>query len=231
MTNTISFWDKVAPAYACARHRQVYCAYMAAALARFVSSADARVLEFGCGEALSAERLAERCGSLVLCDGTPRVRAALKARYRGHPKIEVIAPDDMATLPEGTFSLIAANSVIQCFSGAELMGFLALWRRLLRKGGNLVLSDIIPPGASPSADRAALLGLGFREGFFLSAAMGLGGSVTSPDGRSASSPGLTFYTEDELLALLEAARLPATRLRPNVGINPYRMAFQAFRLR
>lgn len=85
---------------------------MAAALTRFVSSPDARVLEFGCGEALSADRLAERCGSLVLCEGAAEVRAALKARYGGHPKIEVIAPDDMATLPEGAFSLIAANSVI-----------------------------------------------------------------------------------------------------------------------
>lgn len=93
------------------------------------------------------------------------------------------------------------------------------------------MSDIIPPGANASADKAVLLGLGFREGFFLSAAMGLRRRVSSPDGRSASRPGLTFYTEQEMLAVLEAARLPATRLRPNVGINPYRMAFQAFRLR
>jgi len=231
MTNTISFWDRVRPAYACVRHKEVCFAHRAAVLARFVRSPDARVLEFGCGEALFADRVAERCGGLVLCEPAPTARAALQARYRGHPKIEVVAPDDMAALPEGYFSLVAANSLIQRFSCAELAGFLALWRRLLRKGGSLVLSDIIPPGVGADADMGALLGLGFREGFFLAAVTGLARSVSSPDGWPQSGPGLTFYAEDELLALLEAARLPATRLRPNVGLNPYRMAYQAFRLR
>lgn len=215
--------------FAGARHMEVYFAHMAARHARFLPATDAQMLDFACGAALSAHRLAATCSRLVLCDPCAGVRADLSVRYGSHPGIEIIAPEDLAGLPERAFSLITANSAVQYLAPGAFMSLLETWRRLLKKGGSLILSDMIPSDTRAGGDASALLGLAFREGFFLDAVMGLGRS--SPDGRPGRAMGLTYYDERELLALLESVRLPATRLHPNVGLNPRRLSFRAYRLR
>lgn len=231
MTDWIAFWDSAPAVFASARHKRVHYVRVADDLARFLPSPDARVLDFGCGEALAAPRLAERCGCLVLCEGAPGVRRFLAARYADHPKIEVTSPEEVAAMPEGSFSLITVNSVLQYLSRAQIKRHLLEWRRLLRKGGSLVLSDVIDPRAGRGRDTEALLGFALKEGFFLQALYFLLCSPLSPYRRRCAELGLTAYGEEEILALLEEARLPATRVRPNVGHNQARMAFQAFRLR
>lgn len=231
MTGWISFWDGANAIYVSGHHKTVHYARIAADLARFVPSPDARVLDFGCGEALAADRFAERCGGLVLCDSGPSVRAALKARFAGNPKIEVLAPEAVAALPEASFSLIIVNSVLQYIPRADLPGLLAEWRRLLAKGGTLLLADVIPPKVGMAKDVAALLAFAAKEGFLMAALVGLMRTAVSPYRRLRNELGLSIYEEEEILGLLEAARLPASRVRPNIGHNQNRMAFQAFRLR
>ena len=137
--------------------------------------------------------------------------------------------EEMSALPEGSFSLIVAHAVIQYLPRPELEGLLAQWRRLLQKGGSLLMVDLVAPGVTWFSDFGALLDRAFRNGFFLAALPGLARVAMSRRRRLWKEP--VAYGEDEILALLEAARLPASRVRPNVGLNPQRMAFQAYRLR
>ena len=60
------------------------------------------VLDYGCGEALFAGRVAERCGALYLSDAAPSVREKLAARHAGDPKIAVLTPEDVAKLDAAT---------------------------------------------------------------------------------------------------------------------------------
>jgi SAM-dependent methyltransferase len=231
MASWISFWDAANAVYVNGHHKAVHYLRIAADLARFVPAPDARILDFGCGEALSAPCLAEQCGQLVLCDAAPTVRAALKARHAGNPKIAVLSPEEVAALPDGSFRLIIVNSVLQYIPKADLPDLLAGWRRLLVKGGSLLLADVIPPSVGMAKDAAALLTFASKEGFLLAALVGLARNAVSPYRKLRSELGLTVYEEEEMLRLLEAARLPASRVKPNVGHNQNRMAFQAFRLR
>ena len=231
MASWISFWDGANAVYVNRRHKAVHYARIAADLACFVPAPDARVLDFGCGEALSAGQLAEACGTLVLCDAAPSVREALKARHAGNPKIEVLAPEQVAALPDGSFHLVIVNSVLQYIPRADLPGLLAGWRRLLDKGGSLLLADVIPPDVGMAQDVAALIAFAAKEGFLPAALLGLARTAFSPYRRLRNELGLTVYQEEEMLRLLEAARLPASRVRPNIGHNQNRMAFRAFRLR
>ncbi|MFG1361490.1 class I SAM-dependent methyltransferase [Xanthobacter pseudotagetidis] len=231
MASWISFWDGANAVYVNGHHKAVHYLRIAADLARFVPAPDARVLDFGCGEALAADRLAERCAALVLCDAAPTVREALKARHAGNPKIEVLSPEEVAALPDGSFNLIVVNSVLQYIPKVDLPALLAGWRRLLLKGGSLLLADVIPPDVGMVKDVTALLRFATKEGFLPAALVGLARTAVSPYRKLRTELGLTFYEEDEMLRLLETARLPASRVRPNIGHNQNRMAFQAFRLR
>lgn len=231
MADWISFWDSDPAVFAGARHRRVHYARVAADLARFLPDPDARMLDFGCGHALSAPDLAARCGSLVLCDAAPRVCRALEARFAGEPKIAVATPEEVFTLPEGSFSLITVHSVIQFVARPALVELFAQWRRLLKKGGSLILSDVLSPDCGRVSDAAALVTFAFNEGFLLEALLAVPRARRSPYRQACAELGLSVYGEHELLSMLETARLPATRVRPNVGYNQSRMAIQAFRLR
>jgi hypothetical protein len=50
------------------------------------------VLDYGCGEALSADRVAARCAKLYLCDGAPSVREKLVSRFGDEPNIVGAGP-------------------------------------------------------------------------------------------------------------------------------------------
>ena len=56
-------------------------------------------MDYGCGEATSANILAAASGHLTMVEAAPNVRAALAARNAGNPKITVMTPDEAAAQP------------------------------------------------------------------------------------------------------------------------------------
>src|SRR6476646_3762656 len=95
MSDWIEFYDfKHSVIYVNARHRDVHYRTIAEDIRGYVPSIDARVLDYGCGEASSAHLLAEAAGHLSLVEAAPNVRAALAARYAANPKISVLSPDE-----------------------------------------------------------------------------------------------------------------------------------------
>src|SRR5512132_4403079 len=103
MDDWIDYYDSAHTIYVNARHRDVHFRTIAEDLAQYVASASWRVLDYGCGEALSADLVAERAARLTLVEPAPGVRARIAARFARHPKIEVASPDDLAKRPDASF--------------------------------------------------------------------------------------------------------------------------------
>ena len=126
------------------------------------------MLDYGCGEATAADRLAHACGHLTMVEAAPNVRAAPRsARYAGNPKISVLTPEEAAALPAGSFDLIVLHSVAQYLSGAELDRLLATFRKLLKPDGLLVVGDVVPPRLAAAAAAWSLTQMRRRQRFLL----------------------------------------------------------------
>jgi SAM-dependent methyltransferase len=227
MRDWISFWDSDHSIYVNARHRDVHYRTIADMIVSHVASPDAVVLDFGCGEALHADRVTAACRRLILVDAATKVRAGLAARFRANPKIEVRAAEELAQVSDRSLDLVVMHSVAQYLTSAEFSALLMLFRRLLRPDGALLIGDVIPPHVSAFADAMALLNYGAANGFLFAAIRGLLRTAMSDYTKLRSRIGITLYTEAEMLAKLEAAGFTATRAQWNIGPNPARMTFLA----
>ena len=222
----ISFWNARHSVYVNARHLEAHYRRIADDLLRYIPPGSA-VLDYGCGEALSHGRIAQTAGALMLCDAAPNVRAALQARFSGDPKIAVIAPEDAAALPAATLDLVVMHSVAQYLTPSALDAQLAVFRRLLKPDGLLILGDIVQPDVSPLTDAAALLRFAANEGFLLAAFVGLARTAFSNYARLRSTLGLSHYAQQAMQDKLARAGFVAARDEENIGHNPARMTFLA----
>src|SRR5208282_3877742 len=159
--------------YVNARHKDVHYRLIAEEIAALVPERDARVLDYGSDEALHADLVAEAAGELLLCEAAPGVRAGLKARFAGNPKTRVVAPHEIAGLPEHSLDLIVMHSVVQYLTAAGTGALFALFHRLLKPEGLLVVSDVMSPEVTAATDACALLRFGKANGFFFAALWGL----------------------------------------------------------
>ena len=225
--NWLAFWDSPHSIYVNARHKDVHYRAIAQAIAALVSSPQARVLDYGSGEALHADIVAGAAGELLLCEGAPGVRAGLAARFISNPKIRAVAPEDLKQLPDRSFDLVVLHSVAQYLTPEDAGALFATFHRLLKSDGTLVVSDIIPPHVPAATDALALLRFGAANGFFFAAVAGLGRTFLSSYWRLRSRYGLTRYSETAMIEKLAAAGFAAKRAPTNIGHNQARMEFIA----
>jgi len=227
----IAFWNKDTSIYVNDRHKQVHYATIARDMAEMLpKSGDARVLDFGCGEALSANFVASRCRELVLCDAASTVRDGLKRRFAQTPSISVASHDEIAGLSDGSFDVIVANSVVQYLKADQLSAQLAQWRRLLTPNGQLILGDIIPPKTGIIADVGALLRFAANNGFLVPAFVGLAKTFFSDYRTKRAELGLLQLDEQDVVDAARYGGLIAVRHPKNIGHNPNRMTFVATRI-
>ncbi|MEW5964505.1 MAG: class I SAM-dependent methyltransferase [Pseudomonadota bacterium] len=231
MVSWLDFWNSDNPIYVNERHRAVHYRQLAEEIASILLDGAPRVLDFGCGDALSADIVADRAGRLLLCDGAERVRARLATRFAGHPRIAVVSPDDVATLPDASLDLVVANSVVQYMTRPELDAFLALAHAKLQPYGCLLLGDIVPPSVGPATDATALLRLGWQNGFLAAATVGLARTFFSSYRATRATLGLLHLDERELSEMLTRAGYASERQPRNLGHNQARMTFAAMKCR
>jgi len=228
MSDWINFYDfKHSVIYVNARHRDVHYRTIAEDIRAYVPSQTAHVLDYGCGEATSADLIAATCAQLALVEAAPNVRASVTMHYAGHPKIMVIASEQVAALPKASFDLIVMHSVAQYLTTAELDPLLAMFRGLLKPRGLFVLGDIVPPRLGAPAAALALLRFGAANGFFWAAAFGLVRITASDYLRLRKTIGLSHYTEAAILEKLTRSGFRAERAARNIGHNHGRMTFIA----
>ncbi len=230
MSDWITFFDSDHAIYVNARHKQVHAIITGDGMMEHIAATD-RVLDYGCGEAAYAERLVRKAAQLTLCEAAPSLRERIKARVAHERSIAVLAPDEVAALPDGSFDVVIMHSVSQYLSPAELDALLAQFRRLLQPSGKLVIGDVVQPDIPAWKDAIALLRFGWREGFFLAAFSGLMRTVFSDYAKLRKNAGLTRYRQDDMMAKLEAAGYRAARSPRNIGHLQTRMTFTAVKVR
>jgi SAM-dependent methyltransferase len=226
MSDWRSFWDSEHSIYVNARHKDVHYREIADQIAAFVPGPAARVLDYGSGDAIHADRVAAVAAEVTLCDAAPSVRAAMASRFAGNPRIKVISPEEVAALQDGRLDLIVTNSVAQYLTEDELTRLLAMFRRLLAPGGTLIFADVIPPDVGALSDVTALLRYAAKHGFLFAALVGLAKTTVSPYRKIRSTLGIAQYTEAQFMRKLTEAGFAAERLARNMEHNPARMTFR-----
>jgi SAM-dependent methyltransferase len=226
-TDWLAFWDSPHSIYVNARHKDVHYLLIAKEIAALVPGPQARVLDYGCGEALHADLVAAAAGELFLCEAAPGVREGLVDRFAGQLNIHVLAPHEAARLAERSLDLIVVHSVVQYFTAGGASGLFGLFHRLLKAGGMLVVSDVIPPNVPAVTDAFALLRFGAANGFFFAAAWGLIRTLLSNYWKLRSQLGLTRYSTTAMIEKLNAAGFDVDLAPANIGHNRARKAFYA----
>src|SRR3954470_4862361 len=134
MDDWIDYYDSTHTIYASKLHRDLHFKVIAKDIIGYVSSPDAVVLDYSCGEALSAGKVAEACSRLILAEPAPGVRGRLAARFAANPNVAVHSLEELAHLPAASVDLTIMNSVAQYMSPAELDAAFITVRRLLKPG-------------------------------------------------------------------------------------------------
>ena len=227
MKDWVAYYDSNHSIYVSARHRDVHYARLADAMVGYVPTRAAAVLDYGCGEALHADRVAAAAGRLTLAEAGPAVRSRLIERFKKYPKITVISTDRVANMLPQLFDMVIFHSVSQYLTPEEFDRTAALFHRLLRPNGLLVVGDVVPPDASVISDSWALLRFGWQDGFLCAAILGLIRTLFSDYWRLRTKVGLTRYSEEEMAGKLAAAGFVAVRAPSNLGHLASRMTFLA----
>jgi SAM-dependent methyltransferase len=227
ISSWLAFWDSPHWIYVSARHKDVHYRLIAREIAALVPGPQARVLDYGSGEALHAEEVAAAAGELLLCEGAPRLRAGLAARFGGCFKIRVLAPDEVERLPAHSLDLVVLHSVAQYLTAQQADALFALFHRLLGHSGILVVSDVIAPHVPGATDAVALIRFAAVSGFLLAALVGIARTLMSDYMRLRARLGLTRYDEGAMLQKLAAAGFASERAGKNIGHNQARMTFIA----
>ena len=157
MDDWIDYYDSTHTIYASKLHRDLHFQIIARDIIGYISSPDSVVLDYACGEALSAAKVADACAQLYLAEPAPGVRGRLIARFAPNTKIRVRSLEDLTRMAESSIDLVVMNSVAQYMTPDELDLALAVIRRLLKPNGRLVLGDILRPEVGMARDVLALL--------------------------------------------------------------------------
>jgi SAM-dependent methyltransferase len=224
----LAFWSRPNRIYVNERHLEAHYARIGNDLLRLIGRRAAPVvLDFGCGEALAAPRLAAACRRLLLYDAVADLRARVARRFEDDPRIAVLSPEAWRSLPPASVDVMVVNSVIQYLGADELDDLLQRTRRALSPAGEAIFADVIPPGVGPVDDALQLLAAARAHGFVGAALAGLLLTLFSDYRRLRRSVGLRAFAEAEFRRLLARHGLAAERLPANVGFHRKRMAFLA----
>jgi cyclopropane fatty-acyl-phospholipid synthase-like methyltransferase len=223
----IDFWDQPNAIYVNQRNLDAHFECLTRDLQHFVPANGKKVvLDFGCGDALGAERLAEGCSTLYLYDAAPAVRKRLRKRLACDRHIIILDDSDLRQLDAGTIDLILVVSVIQYMGKDELASLLRFWHRLLTPMGELIVADVIEPGTPIYLDVASQLKFAWRYGFLLPALAGFARMFFSDYRELRRKAGFTMYRADEMLGLLRGAGFDGVGLPDNIGPGRHRRAYR-----
>ena len=220
------FWDGAHSIYVSDRHRALHYDGIARDIVALIDRPGMVAMDYGCGEALSSDRVAAAVDRLLLYDAAPSVREKLRHRFGGLANVAILDETGLAAVPASACDLIIVNSLLQYLSIAEFGDLLTFCRERLKPDGRLVVADVIPPKVGPITDIAALLSFAWRGGFLLAALRGLLATLFSDYRRLRGQLGLTHYAAGEFEALAAGRGFAAVRQSRNIGHNQARMCFE-----
>ena len=205
------FWE-TDTTYACDKHKKIVEDQTLKQQLSFVSQNDV-VLDFGCGES-PKETLAEAVSELFLFGDAQEISKRLFSKYKGKKNINVVYGLDTST----SFSIIFVCSVIQYLSKEEFTERLKYFRSVMKPGGRLIISDVIPKNMSGFKELLTLLSVAAKNNFLMDAILNLFRMMKGEYGSLRKSHDLTKYDKDEIFALLKEAGF-SPKLHSNIGLN------------
>lgn len=229
MDDWIDFYDSSHSIYVSPKHAEIHFRAIAEDIITYIPAPDAVIIDYSCGEAFSAPRVAAACGSLVLAEPAPGVRSRIERRAASVSNIDVCSLEALDDKYTGAADLVIMNSVAQYMTDAELDAALVRIRSLLKPTGLFVLGDVVQPGVGLVTDASALLRFAARNGFLKDAVVGLIRTALSEYRRMRQRIGLSAHSEADILRRLSAVGLEGRREAQNIGHNPSRMTFKARR--
>src|SRR5262245_64529018 len=134
MEEWIDYYDSTHTIYASKLHRDLHFQVIARDIIGYISAPNQVVLDYSCGEALSAARVADACAKLYLAEPAPGVRGRLIARFAPNTKIRVRSLEDLRKMDDAV-DLVIMNSVAQYMTPVELDAAFAVVRRPLKPAG------------------------------------------------------------------------------------------------
>jgi SAM-dependent methyltransferase len=228
MKSWLDFWNAPNAIYVSRRHQDAHYAKVLSGIRRFMPAGGAAVaLDWGCGDALAANDLAQTCRTLLLYDRADATRSRLLANYAGSPKIRVLDDAELDAVSPASVNLIIVNSVVQYLDRRQLVDALHLFRRLLKSDGKLLLGDIIAPDTPLLGHVTTFLRFAWQNGFFVAAVIGLARNFVSPYRKLRRDAGYACYTDMQMLGLLGDNGFVGERLASNIAVSQLRSSYLA----
>ncbi|HMG81242.1 MAG TPA: methyltransferase domain-containing protein [Xanthobacteraceae bacterium] len=230
MESWLDFWNAPNAIYVSRRHQKAHYAKVLSGIGRFMPAGGAAVvLDWGCGDALAADDLAQTCRTLLLYDRADSARRRLLSNYAGSPKIHVLDEAELDAVSPASVDLIVVNSVVQYLDRRQFSDALRRFHRLLKSDGRLLLGDIIAPDTPLVGHVTTFLRFAWQNGFFVAAVVGLARNFMSPYRRLRRDAGYACYTAGEMLGLLDENGFVGERLASNIAVSQLRSSYLARR--
>lgn len=228
MDSWLSYWNAPNKSYVSERHKRAHYDVVFDGIHPYLPAGPNNVvLDWGCGDALAAARIAEVCGTVLLYDAADSTRERLRARYDCHTHIRILDNSGIDKLAANSINFIVVNSVVQYLSVEEFDTALTLFYHWLKPSGGLLLGDVISPGTGNSRHVITFLRFAWRNGFLLSAVDGLARTFASPYRHLQRNVGLTAYTPAQILKRLKRHGFVAERLMHNIAVSTHRSSYLA----
>jgi SAM-dependent methyltransferase len=230
MQSWLDFWNAPNAIYVSRRHQKAHYAKVLSGIGRFMPAGGAAVvLDWGCGDALAADDLAQTCRTLLLYDRADSTRRRLLSNYADSPKIRVLDDAELDVAAPASVDLIIVNSVVQYLDRRQFSDALRRFHRLLKSDGKLLLGDIIAPDTPLLGHVTTFLRFAWQNGFFVAAVIGLARNFISPYRRLRRDAGYACYTAGEMLGLLDESGFVGERLTSNIAVSQLRSSYLARR--
>jgi SAM-dependent methyltransferase len=228
MQSWLDFWNAPNAIYVSRRHQEAHYAKVLGGIRRLIPNGGAAVvLDWGCGDALAADDLAQTCRTLLLYDRADTTRRRLLSNYADSPKIRVLGEAELSAVPAASVDLIIVNSVVQYLDRRQFSDALQLFHRLLKSDGELLLGDIIAPDTPLIGHVTTFLRFAWENGFFFAAIIGLARNFVSPYRKLRRDAGYACYTQTQLLGLLNDNGFSGERLASNIAVSQLRSSYLA----
>jgi SAM-dependent methyltransferase len=227
MQSWLTYWNAPNTSYVSERHKQAHYDVLFSGIRPYLPASQGVVLDWGCGDAYAAGRIAAQCGVVLLFDAAETTRQRLQLRYGATDRIRVLDQSALDAMPAGSVDLVIVNSVVQYLSAEAFSESLNLFQRLIRPGGALLLGDVISPGTGNLRHATTFLRFAWERGFLLAAMGGLAHTFVSPYRKLQHDLGLTTYTPFDMLQTLERHGFLAEKLPRNIAVSLHRSSYIA----